>query len=709
VHLPRRIALIILGAAVALSTSILVLSPAALASTGGRTAARLVLGPSLQERMLRLYAADRHIPVTDIGRVAPALVQGARDPESGTDWAVIHFVPSPRASHAVEIRFQDGAATAIFTSSPGKAWTLAGLGGEPVGCGEHIPVAVRQLWGLASCADLGGSGAPGTSGALSTSGALNTSDGLTASGTTGDLAKIAVDQVGVSVNPPSTNWGLDCDPYTTLVGNTWVSTSGCGKTSNGSYFSNVQDRNEFWCADFTKWVWEQAGVTSGLSTLTAAAASFYTWGQNHGESMPLDPKNPKVGDAVVYYPPGKSPNGNYADHVGIVTAVNTDGTVNLVNGDIMGSNTISVEYATHVTVQWWANNFESQGEGWTFVSSKLPQSAASPGAGQPSGPAVYDKASGNLEVYGTGTDASLQEDYWDPGSGWSGWKSLGGSISGDPAAIYDPASGNLEVYATGTDGSLQESYWDSQKGWRTQDLGGSIAGSPSPVFNEGSGNLEVYARGTDGTLQEIFWDPESGWSSWKSLGGSIAGTPSAVYDPLSGDLEVYARGTDGTLDEFYWDSSNGWRSQSLGGSIAGSPSAVYDPAGGDLEVYARGTDGTLDEFYWDAAKGWRSQSLGGSLSGGPSAVHDTASGNLEVYARGSDGTLQEIYWNSGSGWSSWKSLGTAVTGSPYALDDPASGDLEVYALGTDGTLQENYWDATNGWRSNALGGSLSSL
>jgi hypothetical protein len=660
-------------------------------------AARLVLSPSAQEHLRRLYAAARHIPVTDIGPVAPVLVQGARLRESGSDWALIHFVPSARASQTVATQFQDGAGIGIFTRSPGRTWKLAALGGEPAGCGGHIPLAVRHLWGLVSCTHLTG---PGTS---------HSGGALTASGTTGDLAKIAADQAGVSVNPASTNWNLDCDPYTTLVGNTGVSTSGCGKTSNGSYFGNVQDRNEFWCADFNKWVWEQAGVTSGLSTLTAAAATFYTWGQNHGESMPLDPTNPKVGDAVVYYPSGKSPNGSYADHVGVVTAVNTDGTVNLVNGDIMGSNTISVEYATHVTVQWWANNFEGQGEGWTFVSSQLPQSEASPGAGQPSGPAVYNKASGNLEVYGTGTDASLQEDFWASGSGWSGWKSLGGSISGDPAAIYDPASGDLEVYATGTDGTLQESYWDSQKGWRTQSLGGSIAGSPSPVFNKASGNLEVYARGTSGALQEDFWAPGSGWSGWKSLGGSIAGTPSAVYDPLSGDLEVYARGTNGTLDESYWDSSKGWRSQSLGGSIAGSPSAVYDPAGGDLEVYAQGTDGSLTEFYWNSAKGWRSQSLGGSVTDSPSAVYDKGSGNLEVYARASGGTLQEIYWASGSGWSSWKSLGTTITGSPYALNDLASGDLDVYARGTDGTLEETYWDAAKGWRSQDLGGSLSSL
>jgi Stage II sporulation protein len=116
------------------------------------------------------------------------------------------------------------------------------------------------------------------------------------------------------------------------------------------------------------------------------------------------------------------------------------------------------------------------------------------------------------------------------------------------AVVYNPASGNLEVYATGTDASLEERYWNSAHGWSGwQHLGGAITGSPSAVYNTASGNLEVYATATNGSLQEIYWNRSTGWSRWQNLGGAITGSPSAVYDPASGNLEVYATGTNGAL------------------------------------------------------------------------------------------------------------------------------------------------------------------
>jgi hypothetical protein len=41
---------------------------------------------------------------------------------------------------------------------------------------------------------------------------------------------------------------------------------------------------------------------------------------------------------------------------------------------------------------------------------------------------VYDPASGNLEVYATGTGKTLEQDAWTPGLGWHGWTDLGGAL-----------------------------------------------------------------------------------------------------------------------------------------------------------------------------------------------------------------------------------------------------------------------------------------
>lgn len=92
---------------------------------------------------------------------------------------------------------------------------------------------------------------------------------------------------------------------------------------------------EYWCADFAKWVWANSGLdTSGL---TAAAQSFYSYGQSHGTFH----STAQPGDAVVY---SSSP-GGYADHVAIVTAVNSDGSVVTANGDWGGESGSMAHFA----------------------------------------------------------------------------------------------------------------------------------------------------------------------------------------------------------------------------------------------------------------------------------------------------------------------------------------------------------------------------
>jgi hypothetical protein len=83
---------------------------------------------------------------------------------------------------------------------------------------------------------------------------------------------------------------------------------------------------EYWCADFARWVWAQAGVdTAGLD---AGAGSFFAYGQTN-QTLHF---TPSVGDAVVFNYHG----GASADHVAIVVQVNADGTVETVSGDWAG-------------------------------------------------------------------------------------------------------------------------------------------------------------------------------------------------------------------------------------------------------------------------------------------------------------------------------------------------------------------------------------
>jgi hypothetical protein len=334
------------------------------AAAGQVPAARLVIGPAVQRHLLGLYAAYRHVAVSGIAPAGPGEVLGARQ-RGGTDWAMIHWQPSGRAGHAAAAGFQDGAGTGVFIRPPGRAWTVAGLGGLPSGCAVHVPGAVRRLWHLPGCRALEGQALPRPPRAGEARGTA------AAAGVAGAVVKVALAQVGVADNPPVTSFNSpDCNPYTTLVGNPLgASSRHCKTSSNGSYFHNVQDVNEFWCADFTKWVWKQAGVTGKMGTLTPSAATFYTWGTEHGEHISFG-GTPQVGDAVLLYPPKtKAPNGTYADHVGIVTAVHSDGTVNLVNGDFLEPGNIEVAYIANAHLTWWASRVEgSKGEEWALVS-----------------------------------------------------------------------------------------------------------------------------------------------------------------------------------------------------------------------------------------------------------------------------------------------------------------------------------------------------
>jgi hypothetical protein len=193
-------------------------------------------------------------------------------------------------------------------------------------------------------------------------------------GVTGaSIAQVADKQVGVGDNPVSRNWSLDCDPYTTMVG-VRVSSSGCGTSRR----FGVQNRNELWCADFAKWVWRKAGITTDLRALTPAADSFYRWGKTQGDVLKPDGSNAAVGDAVVFYPPGAltSSGMSTADHVGIVVAVNADGTIDLVNGDFIGPKNIGVQRNNSVSIASWSAAIWRPNEQWMFISPFGPAATA---------------------------------------------------------------------------------------------------------------------------------------------------------------------------------------------------------------------------------------------------------------------------------------------------------------------------------------------
>jgi hypothetical protein len=376
----------------------------------------------------------------------------------------------------------------------------------------------------------------------------------------------------------------------------------------------------------------------------------------------------------------------------------------------------SGDWANHQRIHQYSGGIDQTygGDTLNIDQDYLDVSVSSAAANLAGGPVISDPATGNLEVYATGTDGSLQEIAWRPGgAGWTAWIPLGGSITGTPSAVYNPAGGDLEVYARGTTGALMEKHWAPGSGWSDwANLGGSITGSPAAIYDQATGNLEVYATGTDGSLQEIAWRPGgAGWTGWINLGGSISGDPSPVNDPATGDIEVYVRGANGPLFQKFWSpATKAWSAWvDLGGSITGSPAAMFDPATGNLEVYATNSDATLGQIAFIPGTGWSKwRSLGGAVADSPSPVYDPADGPVNVFATGTNGPLFHSSWASGTGWSSLLDVGGSLAGSPAGVYDLASGNLDAYAITSTGTLF-TAWHTSSGWHTADLGGTLAGL
>jgi hypothetical protein len=85
---------------------------------------------------------------------------------------------------------------------------------------------------------------------------------------------------------------------------------------------------------------------------------------------------------------------------------------------------------------------------------------------------------------------------WFYGTGWSGWESLGGTLTSGPDAS-SCAAGHLDLFALGTDhGGWQRGFNGSAwGGW--QALGGRFLADPGATCLTGTTNVELFQAGVD--------------------------------------------------------------------------------------------------------------------------------------------------------------------------------------------------------------------
>lgn len=287
----------------------------------------------------------------------------------------------------------------------------------------------------------------------------------------------------------------------------------------------------------------------------------------------------------------------------------------------------------------------------------------------------------------------------------------GFDISVPPEACRD-ASGNLQLFCTGTDGAVWTTGQSSTDGW----WGGFISlGGPSGVTLQSlalgldeNRCLQVFAIGAGALWRNGQTAPGSGWGSWSSL-GAPAGAPLANVTAGSnqdGHLLVFAIAANGAVHTISESAPGAW-SWDVNTLPQGAPVntlAVGLNQNGCLEVVALGTDQTAYYIVQTAPNGgW---GVAWTPWGTPAGVSQLRSlvlgsnqnGCRQLFAISAVNTIYTKAETAAGAWSDWSAFtplpGVLVDSLAVGLDQ--SGCMEIVAVRTDQTVQLMAQAAPNG-------------
>jgi PKD repeat protein len=683
----------------------------------GPTAAASTASPPaspLTAALERAFEAARHVPAADMGGISAATLHvGSAD---GRPWAIASFTPARAAAPKIGTSFQDGAGTGVFTRT-GSTWRLVRTG--LYGCGAGLPASLRSAWHLAdpaacttptttqlAAARRALAARPAWARAAARAARTRRTAAAPAAASAGDLgqtiAAIALSQVGADDTPAVTNFnGVDCDPFSSLVAGFSANSDGCGYDTG----FGVENENETWCSDFNKWVWQQAGVTADMNTLNAGAVSFYNWAVGQGQSPQLDTGTPQVGDSVLFFRPGSFP--GFADHVGIVTSVSSDGTIDMVNGDFAATPDIHAEYDTGITsLAAFAASVEGPGEQWAIVA---PPATAQPPVptGHLTGPATaVTGTTGSFHASGSVPGGSVTAYYWTFGDGRT-TNATGADVT---HAFSEPGIYTVSVTITSSYGTIVT----LERNVRVLAPSSGVASVPyDGIWYDPLPVLQYVFTRSAGGLAADSWDG----GSWLQLAvpgiPSATGTIAALSYPDAANADAmtphaFYRAADGSLAETSL-STSGWVTQELPGRpTAGGAVVATTTASGLPAVFFADAAGNLAESV-QLASGWTTHVL---LTGVPAfrpaslVLADTVSGP-DIFAVGPAGIIR-VFSSDGWRWSAGSiPAQTEPGGSLAALTTPDGHAAVVYISARGGLAQATQaGPATSGrWEVTGLPGS----
>ncbi len=223
---------------------------------------------------------------------------------------------------------------------------------------------------------------------------------------------------------------------------------------------------------------------------------------------------------------------------------------------------------------------------------------------------------GHIDVFARDGAGGLVNRSYSPGSGWTGWRSNGVSISSSPGAV-DPVPGEGDVFWLAANHTLQTIRWTQAAGWTgpvTVPGVTNAASGPDATTLVTSKNIVVVYQGTDGR----FWTvTRTGTGSWQApvafnAAHALPVSPWPHVDPSVTNSgaevpNVFYTGTNGVVyhssDDPATKTTSAWYAVPGAGTTS-APDAWNDlPSHGDVVSSHGPAFGTAS---WSSTTGWRS-------------------------------------------------------------------------------------------------------
>ncbi|MCB5178294.1 CHAP domain-containing protein [Streptomyces antimicrobicus] len=397
-----------------------------------------------------------------------------------------------------------------------------------------------------------------------------------------------------------------------------------------------------WCAEFSRWVWKQAGAnTTGLN---AAAASFYSYGSKNGT---LHTSGPQVGDAVLWDDDG-SVSGE-ANHVSLVVGVSSDGTkIQTVGGNESGKVSFKDWF------NWRTYTNPGAGRALAFVSPTGIPDTAPPAPKPPAEPKEW-RAQVAVEAGGNVFHAVRNADRtW---TDFGNVENVAGEVPSGVRSIAEAGvNGDTHVLAVSNDGRLYHTIRFADREWA------------------GFGDVHTEAGELTGVTQVTA----------VSIGSDLH-----VAVVAGGTAYHTIRHADGTWDKF-----------GTLGQPGGSPvtKVAVGRTGDELQVVALSDTGVLRHAIRHADRTWTAwgdaSAAAGAGAAGISRIDDvavagTGNGDLQFVVTANGGTQQFHGARYGSGtWTGFNSL-AGIVPSTTVTDVAAAaieGELQVAMVTADGRV-----------------------